>query len=178
MPKDAHALASDAKWERVENEYDALMLGTVIRAIKAQRRSICNRWEMLLCARPHRSPLANPEILSYKIPETCDEVLERLGFYQSVENVEIKEPICPCGLNPMMDFFEMAEIAMTEGMLRALRTVPDLSMTDRSKSLQVLHQVLHHLRTQEIDLLCSVCQLQSARVTDTLCQFEERARSR
>ncbi len=161
----------------MENEYDVVMLGTVIRAIRAQRRSICNRWEILLRARPHCSPLANPVILTHKIPETCDEVLERLHFHRIPENFEMKEPVCPCALNPMLDFFAMGEMAMTEGMLRALRTVPDLSMTERSKSLKELHHVLHHLRVQEIDLLCSVCQLEPG-AAEPQCHWAASARSR
>ncbi len=161
----------------MKNEYDALMLGTVIRAIQAQRRSICNRWEILLRARPHRSPLADPEILTHKIPQTCDEVFERLHFHRTPENFVMKEPDCPCAHNPMLDFFAMGEIAMTEGMIRALRTVPDLSMTERSKSLKELHLELHHLRVQEIDLLCSICQLEPG-ASQAHCQWESSARSR
>ncbi len=67
---------------------------------------------------------------------------------------------------------------MTEGMLRALKSVPDLSMTDRSESLKELYQVLHHLRVQEIDLLCSVCQLHPAGKPNPLCQLAASARSR
>ena len=162
----------------MEKGYDVVMLGIVTRAIKAQRTSICKRWEVLLCSHPHRSALANPEILSYRIPETCDEVLARLHFYRPPENTEVTETVCPCGLNPMLDFYEMGETAMTEGMLRALTAVPDLSVSERSNSLQSLHQVLHRLRAQEIDLLCSVCQLQPTGVNNSPCQFAASARSR
>ena len=114
------------------------MLGTVICAIQAQRTLMCNRWEVLLLARPHGSPLADTEILSYMIPETCDEVLERVDVYRATENLHMKEPLCTCGLNPILDFFSTGETAMTEGLFHALKTVPDLSMSDRSKSLKVL----------------------------------------
>lgn len=171
LPKDAQALASDAKRARVETKYDVAMLGTVIRATKAQRTLICNRWEVLLCARPHRSPLADPKILKFMIPETCDKIMDRLTFDRSAENSEIKDSICPCGKNPMMEFYAMGELAMKEGLLRALRTVPALSIAERRKSLKKLQQVLLALRVQEIDLFCSFCQLETTGESDSLINF-------
>ena len=136
------------------------MLEPLIRAMKFQRVPLCARWEALLRANPPSSPLANPEILVFKIPETCDQVLERMtlateGNYYG----GIFEPNCGCGINPLLNYFSAGEKALEEAALRAIHTVPDMTMGDQRHAIEEMHQILRSLKVEEIALFCSVCQL-------------------
>lgn len=127
--------------------------------MRSQRGTLCDRWEFLLRAEAASSPLANPEILVYKIPETYDEVLNRMALSTGPSLVRMPEPDCACGLNPFIVFFSAGQRAMEEAMLRAIHTVPHLSIADQSHAMTELHQILGKLRAKEIEILCSVCLL-------------------
>ena len=135
------------------------MLATLIRAMEAQRAPLGDRWEALLRAESPSSPLANPEILVFKIPETCDEILEYLGKCSEEGCEEVAEPECSCGLNPLLVFFAAGGRALEEAMLRAIRTVPHLTMADQTHAMSVLHLALRGVRAREIAVLCSLCRL-------------------
>ncbi len=158
------------------------MLGTVIRAMKAQRTFWCVRWEELLRAHPYRSPLANPDILVFKIPETCDEVFEQLQMFPVLLPVRKHrqgiEFACSCGLTPMLDYYQLGKEAMREAILRALRTVPDLSMAQSRDSRGAMEQVMDKLQAREIALLCSMCQLRSVEQAASKCHLVASTRER
>jgi len=135
------------------------MLEKLTSAIRSQRASLCARWESLLRAESPNTPLANPEILVFKIPEACGEILDRMALPSGEAREETSEPYCACGLNPLLGFFAAGEQAMEEAMLRAIHTVPHMTMADQSHAMGELHQILRALKGKEIAMLCSVCQL-------------------
>lgn len=129
----------------------------LIRAMDAHRKQWESRWETLLRAEPSRSPLTDPEILVFKIEETCDEALRRLRHFKGGTTMGSREAACECGLNPLMAFFSTGEFAMTETLLRAIPTVPGLSIRDRREAVGDLLEVWAQLRSEKVAIFCSFC---------------------
>lgn len=130
---------------------------SVIAQLEKLRPAIKREWGALLRAEPTLSPLGHPDALTYLMDETLSEVIKGV-HHQSLKNWIQRSPVllaplhghCHCGLNPLLNYYATGELALRA----ALREHFEASVCE------ALLTVYHVKAQQEIETLCTVCQVQ------------------
>lgn len=122
--------------------------------LRTHRLRLKADWLQRLCARPPKSSLALPEILRHRMNDTLDQlddllrgpVAARWQFRPGPSAGELSEQ-CRCGLNPLLDYFELGGATLAEGLAAEMSP-------DERKSVE---GAWHFLAAREIRTLCGVC---------------------
>lgn len=136
------------------------MRDEVWRALIAERGAIQARWEALLRNRGATSPLGNPDALVFMMDWTLEEFFTRLHeatVRRSGDHLS-DHAECPCGMNPLLHYFDTGEIALTEALHRVHEKLRGISAVDQGEGMQALCTVFRKMRRREIETLCAVCQ--------------------
>ncbi len=129
-----------------------------LQALLTQRRTIRQRWELLLRKEPVLSPLGRPETLVYMMDWTLDRLFEQLKkakarSAKTAKSQPCQDPAenCACGMNPLLAYFRTLRTAVVETLLTlSAPTGHDTQVT------QVV-AVINNIAQSEIDTLCAVC---------------------
>ncbi len=140
------------------------MQENLLRAMRARRPSIRERWVDLLHAERVTTPLANPKVLEHLINETLDEVFAALGGSHEGHPIAATPAIaaarahCACGRNPLLAYFLAGEQALLEALVHAQVETPELSPGDRSMAVTGLYVIVRSIARGEIESFCALCQ--------------------
>lgn len=136
------------------------MRDEVRRALIAERGAIQARWEFLLRNRRATSPLGNPDALVFMMDWTLNELFAKLRDLPLRRTTEhgAEHEECPCGMNPLLHYFDTGELALTEAMNRIHEQIDGISALEQGEGMQALRSVFHRMRRREIETLCAVCQ--------------------
>jgi len=125
----------------------------VVPRLAALRPAIKAEWTSLLRAEPALSPMGHPDTLVFLMDETLDQLAalirtrpSRPGLARAAPVVAPLQRRCPCGLNPLLNYYATGELAVRA----AARTL-------LAADLEELLACFHLLAQREIDTLCSVC---------------------
>ncbi len=136
----------------------------LMRALLTHRPTLRQRWESLLRAQPPTSPLANPDALVFLMEWTLDRLFEDLRNAPSRRRpaartgVALSEPPpCPCGLNPLIAYFQTAEKALEEIYCPDILATDRFTTLEREAALMELKLVLRGVARREIESFCAVC---------------------
>lgn len=124
------------------------------------RPIIRQRWEARLRALPPISPLAHPDSLVHLMDFTLDQFFHNLAKGGAKKRTRAKldsnsctdAANCTCGMNPLLIYFQTAELALMEVTLSL--SAPSL----RELTLSEIKRALTSIAKKEIETLCSVCQ--------------------
>jgi len=118
--------------------------------------SICHLkadWVARLRGRPAKTVLSHADILVHRMDSTILELRERLRrpaaplpVHRQTERSQNLAGKCPCGLNPLLDFYVTGAEALQE-------VLPELSDLQQIE----LNLAWHALAQSEIEILCSAC---------------------
>ncbi|WP_404420247.1 hypothetical protein [Nibricoccus sp. IMCC34717] len=129
------------------------------------RPTLRQRWEVLLRAQPPSSPLANPDSLVFLMDWTFDQ------FFTELRKVAVRSQTrqragmarcperrvpCACGMNPLLAYFQTAELALIETVL------PLLAPQQQEPVLQEIKAALGAVSKREIEAFCAVCRRRAA----------------
>ncbi|MDX2187218.1 MAG: hypothetical protein SFV32_09820 [Opitutaceae bacterium] len=135
------------------------------------RPTLRQRWETLLRAQPPSSPLANPDSLVFLMTWTFDQFFAELRKAGTRRNARAKSglPRCPdrrtpcaCGMNPLLAYFQTAELALIETVL------PLLAPQQQERVLLDIKNALGNVSKREIEAFCSVCKHREAHEAEHL----------
>jgi hypothetical protein len=124
------------------------------------RPTLRQRWEVLLRAQPPSSPLANPDSLVFLMDWTFDQFFAELRkvAFRSQTRARASLPRCPerrvpcaCGMNPLLAYFQTAELALIETVL------PLLAPQQQEPVLREIRAALGTVSKREIEAFCAVC---------------------
>lgn len=139
------------------------MEAELLAALRSRREEIRARWAELLRVEPVNTPLAHPDALAHLIDWTLEEIFRGLlhatprrrhghgltGHFR---------PHCPCGRNPLLAYFAIAEQALQEALILVQAGLAHLDPIGRDSALEELNLVLRHVARREIETFCGVCQ--------------------
>ncbi len=143
---------------------DEAVQDNLLNALWAQRRAICDRWENLLRAERVITPLGQPDTLVFLMDWTLDEIFgelrnpltrrrgARIGREAAARNS------CPCGQNPLLAYFVVAERVLLEALVLTQNSFPGLPVAECQMAQEEMHQVVHEVGQREIAAFCGVCQ--------------------
>lgn len=125
-----------------------------------QRDPIHARWEALLHEHDSKTPLGNPDCLVFMMDWSLNEIFARLREIPTRRLLSHTndEPECPCGMNPLLEYYRTAEVALTEGLERVHAAMPMLSAADKTAGMQFLQAIVAKVRRREVETFCAVCQ--------------------
>jgi len=136
----------------------------LMRALLTHRPTLQQRWESLLRAQPATSPLANPDALVFLMDWTLDRLFEELRSAPSRRRPAVRTsadlsapPPCPCGLNPLIAYFQTAEKAVEEVYCHEIADTDEFTALEREAALMELKLVLRGVARREIESFCAVC---------------------
>lgn len=138
------------------------MQDALLRALLAHRPTLRQRWETLLRARPANSPLANPDALVHLMEWTLDGLFEELRSPASRRRAGFRgagdaPPPCPCGLNPLLAYFETAAKAAEDTFCHDISDTHRFTVLEREAALAELKAVIKGVGRREIASFCAVC---------------------
>lgn len=136
------------------------MTPTVLRALREQQFSLCQRWEALLRIEPVNTPLALPDALSHLIPASVDQILHELARPGAAKLTlpaarKIHVPECGCNRNPYLAHFKAGEQAFLETLVLLQAEWP--ATERRPEDLADVVRAIRTLAGAEIDTFCGVC---------------------
>jgi hypothetical protein len=138
------------------------MQNALIDALEGQRSAIYARWHDLLGLDREATPLGSPEILSYMIDLTLDELFRTLREAGDSARVErVAAAVCSCGRNPYLHYFTSGRQAVCEALVLAQAAIPFLVPAERDVALGELESAYRRIERRHIELFCSVCQFRS-----------------
>lgn len=124
------------------------------------RPTLRQRWEALLRAQPPSSPLANPDSLVFLMDWTFDQIfseLRKTSFRRGARTPQglVRRPDrrvpCACGMNPLLAYFQTAELALIETVL------PLLAPQQQEAVLREVKAALALVAKREIESFCALC---------------------
>jgi hypothetical protein len=131
------------------------MQSATICVLAERRPALRRRWEAALRAGRVSSPLANPDTLVFMMDWTLDRVFEALKSGDvAVRNGGDRPVRCPCGLNPLLAYFEVLEAVL----LAELPAGTDGAEPARAE----LRGAVARVAEREIAAFCAVCQRRPA----------------
>ena len=146
----------------------------VISALRRNTASIQSRWTELLHVERFTTPLANPDMLEFLVPQTIEQALSALAdqtlTLSLAEARLIRRPNCDCGLNPYQCYFVAGEQAMMEALVLVQAHCGDPKRRDFEAA--ALISVIRSLAAVEIEAFCGVC---TSRVAAAGCRHEAMA---
>ena len=149
-----------ANWRQFR--HTRAMQPSLLGALRAQQPQIRARWTALLHVEPVSTPLANPDALVHLIEWSLQEIFGSLATPPSSRVLERhrpeSNPLCPCGRNPLLAYFNAGEQAMREALVLAQAASPTLDPVERDASLLELNTRLREISRREIESFCGVCQ--------------------
>jgi hypothetical protein len=154
------------------------MQETLLQGLKAHRRKIHSRWEVLLRTERVNTPLAYPDSLVHLIDWTLDQVFDALqtaATRKRSDRVHIHaaaRPDCPCGRNPLLAFFLAGEQALLEALVLEQASRLSIDPTDRDTALAELYRAVRSIARREIESFCSVCQYRATDHCRTTANFD------
>ena len=123
--------------------------------LETLRPAIKREWEKLLRTEPALSPMANPDTLVFLMDETLKQLADclraRAAKGWTKKDAPLVAPLqrrCPCGLNPLLNYYATGELAVHAAAATRLE----------GADLEDTLLCFHALAQREIDTLCSVCQ--------------------
>lgn len=137
-------------------------------SLRFQTPQIRARWEALLRAEPINTPLAYPDALAHLIDWTIEEIFSGLSALATRRRFSRRpftleaQPHCPCGRNPLLNYFHAGEQAMREALVLVQVATPDLDPIERDASLSELDLVFRQIARREIEAFCGICQYRRA----------------
>ena len=145
--------------------HDGNMQDGLMRALLTIRPTLRQRWETLLRAERATSPLANPDALVYLMDWTLDRLFEDLRAAPSRRRPSARTstapapeaPPCPCGLNPLLAYFQTAEKALDDTFRHDLPDTHLFTLLEREAAWAELRLVLQGVARREIESFCAVC---------------------
>lgn len=137
-----------------------------------QRVAIHARWEALLHEHDSKTPLGNPDCLVFMMDWSLNEIFARLRELPTRRLLSHTngEPDCPCGMNPLLEYYRTAEVALTEALGRAHAALPTLSEADKDAGLKLLQAIIAKVRRREVETFCAVCQRRPGCADHKVCQ--------
>jgi hypothetical protein len=136
----------------------------LMRALLTHRPTLRQRWESLLRAQRATSPLANPDALVYLMDWTLDCLFEDLRNAPSRRRPPARAgahsdepPPCPCGLNPLLAYFDTARKALEDTFCHDIPDTHRFTLLEREAALAELLLVLKGVAHREIESFCAVC---------------------
>ncbi len=112
------------------------MQAELLAALRARRVEIRARWAELLRVEPVNTPLAQPDALAHLIDWTLEEIFRGLLHatprrrHSNVVQGHFR-PECPCGRNPLLAYFAIAEQALQEALILVQASLPHLDPLER-----------------------------------------------
>jgi hypothetical protein len=132
-------------------------------ALRAHAGQIRERWEALLRIERVNTPLANPDVLIFLIPQTIEQVLKSAAKLSRPPPLEvarkIPRPECLCGASPYLSYFTAGEQALVEALVLVQSQMADLSTRD--SDLAALYWAVRSLAAKEIEAFRGVCALRA-----------------
>jgi len=126
-----------------------------VNRLESLRPAIKREWEKLLRTEPALSPMANPDTLVFLMDESLKQLADCLRARPSRSGPGKSPPLiaplqrrCPCGLNPLLNYYATGELAVHAASAARLD----------GAELEETLLCFHLLAQREIDTLCSVCQ--------------------
>jgi len=130
--------------------------------LATRRARLRSEWERRLRVQRTTSPLANPDTLVYLMDWTLDRIFAILKEPIGRADMRRREVHCPCGVNPLLAYFAMAEVVL----IQALKTEQSRHRADfpaqRESELVRLKQAVAEVANREIAAFCAVCQHRDA----------------
>lgn len=122
-------------------------------ALHAHGTTLRTKWETRLRAAPVTSPLANPDTLIHLMVWTLEQVFRELlpGTTHRKPSLAPRPP-CPCGLNPLIAYFETAKSSLHE----ALEVCSGGGRINPADALE-MEQALETVARREIATFCALC---------------------
>jgi hypothetical protein len=132
------------------------------RALVEHRRFIHAQWERLLRLDRGNTALARPEALVHLLATTLDEIYTALPA-ATTRRRPSRQPVpdCPCGLNPLLDYFAAGRQALRETLVLIQSRQPNLTALERDEAMACIDQILNRIARREILTFCGVCQLRA-----------------
>lgn len=122
-------------------------------ALQAYRPTLRINWEARLRAAPVTSPLANPDALVHLMVWTLDQVLRELALGATRRKTTLPpRPPCPCGLNPLIAYFNTAKASLHEALAVCSGGGP-INPADAEE----MEQALEIVARRELATFCSLC---------------------
>ncbi len=137
----------------------------LLNRLRERRDRIRVQWEALLRTEPVVTPLGNPDALVHLIDWSLDEIFSTLANPlppQLNEEPACGPPVCPCGRNPLLAYFEAGKRALQEALILAQAAATPLDPKERDGSMRELVQVVRLLARRETEAFCEVCQFRRA----------------
>lgn len=140
----------------------------LVSALRLQRPHIRARWEALLRAQPRHAPLGPPEAMVHLLDWTLDELLATLANPLSLHvtgrprSAVVAPPVCECGRNPLLGYFETGEQAIREVWEVAQSAYLPLDSAQRLHGWDLIQEAFRHIAFREIEAFCGVCQYRDA----------------
>ena len=140
------------------------MQDELVRALRARRAEIHERWEALLRIEKVNTPLANPDALVFMINWTLEECFATLRpahgrrDHGLATDRSATKPECPCGRNPLLAYFAAGEQAIEEALILEQAGASAIDPVQRDEAFAELKRAVREIARREIEAFCSLCQ--------------------
>jgi hypothetical protein len=133
----------------------------IINFFRASRSDLRIRWEQHLRSLPPSTAMATPDALVHLMDWTLQRVEAELCAPHGHRNPH-RDPVCPCGLNPLTTYFITAENAVVETLFADTHGWVALPPTEREDVLRRLRIAIQRVALREVEAFCAMCKQREA----------------
>jgi hypothetical protein len=133
----------------------------IIHFFRACRPDLRVRWEQHLRSLPPSTAMATPDALVHLMDWTLQRVEAELCAPHGSRNPH-RDPICPCGLNPLTTYFITAENATVETLFADTAGWVALPPSEREDVLRRLRIAIQRVALREVEAFCAMCKQRDA----------------
>jgi hypothetical protein len=120
------------------------------------RAALRTRWEQHLRSLPPSTAMATPDALVHLMDWTLQRVEAELCAHNGHRNPH-RDPICPCGLNPLTTYFITAENAAVETLFADTSGWVLMPPSEREEVLRRLRIAIQRVALREVEAFCAMC---------------------
>jgi hypothetical protein len=128
----------------------------IIRFFRTFRPDLRVRWEEHLRSLPPSTAMATPDALVHLMDWTLQRIEAELCAPHGNRNPH-RDPVCPCGLNPLTTYFITAENAVVETLFASTNGWVSLPPVEREDVLRRLRIAIQRVALREVEAFCEIC---------------------
>lgn len=133
----------------------------IIPFFRTCRPALRSRWEQHLRSLPPSTAMATPDALVHLMDWTLQRIEAELCAPHGNRNPH-RDPICPCGLNPLTTYFITAENAAVETLFADSVGWVALPPPEREDILRRMRIAIQRVALREVEAFCAMCKQREA----------------
>jgi hypothetical protein len=128
----------------------------LIQFFRKCRAALRTRWEQHLRSLPPSTAMATPDALVHLMDWTLQRVEAELCAPNGHRNPH-RDPVCPCGLNPLTTYFITAENAAVETLFADTSGWVLMAPPEREEVLRRTRVAIQRVALREVEAFCAMC---------------------